>query len=341
MSLLLLLKAHTAAFFEKFGWAGIGLMLGLHFGISYALLFVAGEDHLLSALDFLYFYCTTATTVGYGDMSPKSGLGKTITALWIMFGGIALLTTVIGKATTSVSVLWRRKMKGMGDYSTLIGHTVLIGWDGETSERIVELLSQDEASRGDKMVICDALTLENPMPGKASFVKGDSLDSPTLLKRAGVTGADRILVRTQSDNLTLAIVLTLKQLAPKGHVVAHFNDSERASLAKTYAPELECTSNMAIEMLVRSSQDPGSSIVINELLCVGKGATQFRYALPDGFSTNCGDLYIRLRKEFSATLIGYRALGGGDFDINPANATEVRGGEIFYIASERLEGGSL
>lgn len=341
MSLLLLLRLQTTAFFERFGWAGIGMLLAAHFALSWLMLLMAGEEHLLSGLEFIYFYLTTATTVGYGDLSPKTAAGKIITSVWIMLGGIALLTTVIGKASTSVGELWRRKMKGLGDYSNLTGHTVLIGWDGESSERIVDLLYQDVASSGDGLVICDSLLGENPLPGQCSFVKGDSLDSALLLTRAGVKGAERILVHTRSDSLTLAIVLTLKQLEPQGHVVAHFNNSERAALAKSYAPELECTSNMAIEMLVRSSQDPGSSIVISELLCVGEGATQYRHTLRHDLDTTCAELYIRLRQEFSATLIGYRAPGVRDFEINPANATAVRGGEIFYIASARLEGNAL
>lgn len=341
MSLLLLLRMHTSAFFEKFGWAGIAMLLSGHAAITWLLLTAAGEAHLLSGPEFIYFYLTTATTVGYGDLSPTTAAGKLISAVWLMLGGIALLTTVIGKASASVSHLWRRKMKGAGNYSTLTGHTVLIGWDNQTSERIVELLFEDAASSGDGLVICDSLLLENPLPGQCSFVRGDSLDSAALLLRAGVRGAERILVHTQSDSLTLAIVLVLKQLDPQGHVVAHFNNSERALLAKRYAPELECTSNMAIEMLVRSSQDPGSSIVINELLCVGKGATQFRHTLQQSLHTSCEDLYIRLRQEFSATLIGYRAPGGTDFEINPANTTLVRGGEIFYIASTRLQGNAI
>lgn len=341
MSLLLLIRFHTASFFQRFGWAGIGMLLAVHFAISYLLLAVAKEEHLLGAFDFVYFYLTTATTVGYGDMSPRTPFGKIATALWIMLGGIALLTTTIGKASTSVSELWRRNMKGLGNYSEWAGHTVLIGWDGEASERIVELLYEEQGTQGRGLVICDALINENPLSGQASFVKGDSLDSPVLLKRAGVIGAARVLVHTRSDSLTLAIVLTLRQLSPQGHVVAHFNNSERAALAKSYAAEFECTSNMSIEMLVRSSQDPGSSVVINELLCVGKGATQYRHALHPGLNTTCGELYIRLRQDFSATLIGYRAPGAAEFEINPANATVVQGGEIFYIASRRLEGKAL
>ncbi|WP_043242846.1 ion channel [Pseudomonas solani] len=341
MSLILLLRHQTSAFFQRFGWAGIGSLLAIHYLASYLLLALAGEQHLLQGQDFTYFYFTTATTVGYGDLSPKSAFGKLVTALWIMLGGIALLTAVIGKASASVGELWRKNMKGLGDYSNLKGHTVLIGWEGEASERIVELLYQDEATRDDSLVICDALIEENPLPGRASFVRGDSLDNPVLLRRAGIENAERILVHTRSDSLTLAIVLTIKAIGTRAHVVAHFNDSERAALARRYAPELECTSNMAIEMLVRASQDPGSSAVVTELLCVGDGATQFRHVLPEGFSGTCGELYIRLRQDHDATLIGYRASGSTRFEINPANALEIRGGEIFYIASERLEENAL
>ncbi|MEE4819437.1 ion channel [Pseudomonas alliivorans] len=341
MTLLLLFRRHASVFFERFGWAGIGVLLLTHYIVSWLLLTLAGEEHLVQGVDFTYFYLTTATTVGYGDLSPKTGWGKLITTTWIMLGGIALLTTVIGKASTSVGDIWRRNMKGQGDCSALTGHTVLVGWDGETSERIVELLGQDTSTSRTGLVICDSIITENPMPGRASFIKGDSLDSPAVLLRAGAIGAQRILVHTQSDSLTLAIVLTLKSLGPTGHVVAHFNNSERAALARTYAPELECTSNMAIEMLVRSSQDPGSSSVITELLCIGEGATQFRHVLPNDYTSSCGDLYMRLRQDFNATLIGYRAGAVAQFQINPANDVPVRGGEIFYIASSRLQGDAL
>ncbi|KID12184.1 potassium channel protein, partial [Rhodobacteraceae bacterium PD-2] len=144
---------------------------------------------------------------------------------------------------------------------------------------------------------------------KAAFIRGESLSSTALLLRAGVPGAERVLVRTPSDDLTLATVLAVNQLSPVGHVVAHFNESEIAALASSYAPSLECTSSMAIEMLVRASQDPGSSVVINELLCVGQGATQYLMRLPEAFEATFGDLYTQMKERHNATLIGYRAKG--------------------------------
>src|SRR3546814_10989650 len=93
---------------------------------------------------------------------------------------------------------------------------------------------------------------------------------------------------------------------------------------------------MAIEMLVRASQDPGSSVVINELLCVGEGATQYLMKLPEAFDAAFGDLYVQMKEHHNAILIGYRAKGARHPSINPPCDTRVGGGgDLFYIASAR------
>lgn len=53
MTLLLLLRRHTSSFFERFGWAGIGMLLLVHYGVSWLLLTLAGEEHLLQGLTSL------------------------------------------------------------------------------------------------------------------------------------------------------------------------------------------------------------------------------------------------------------------------------------------------
>ncbi|MFL7963865.1 ion channel [Pseudomonas kielensis] len=337
MSIFLLLRTYASSFFHRFGWAGLAIALGVHLSTAWIGLVLLGEQHLIAAATFIYFYLTTTLTVGYGDLLPQTSAGRIFVAIWIMLGGIALLTAAIGKTTSSVIDVWRKGMKGKGDFTGKVGHTVLIGWEGASSERVIELLLQDETSNDNLIVICDCDLEENPMPGKTSFIKGDSLSSVALLQRAGVPGAERVLVRTHSDDLTLATVLAVNQLGPAGHVVAHFNDSEIAALASAYAPSLECTSSMAIEMLVRASQDPGSSVVINELLCVGQGATQYLMKLPEAFEATFGELYTRMKEQHNATLIGYRAQGARHPAINPPGTTRVVGGELFYIASTRLK----
>lgn len=338
MPIIFQLRQHLAAISSRFGWVALLVALLVHAGVSYAGLRLFGEAPLTELQTFIYFYLTTALTVGYGDLSPQTAGGRIFVSTWLMVGGIALLTAMIGKTTNSAIEIWRKGMKGKGTFATCTGHTVVVGWEGAISERVIELLHEDETSNDHLIVICDTALEENPLPGKAEFIRGESLSSATLLQRAGVKGAERTLVRTGSDDLTLAVVLTINQLDPVGHVVAHFSSTETALLARSYAPKLECTSSMAIEMLVRSSQDPGSSVIINELLLVGQGATQYRLQLPDSFVSTVGDLYKQLKDRHNATLIGYRGKDQTQPSINPANETRVSGGELFYIAQARLAG---
>lgn len=341
MTFFVLLRSLTAALFRKLGWLVLGLAVVGHALVAYAGLLAAGEKHLTDLCStFIYFYVTTTATVGYGDLSPQSPGGRLFVAMWMMLGGIALLTAVIGKATTSIIEIWRSKMKGMRDFTGRTQHTVLIGWQGEDSEKVVDLLHQDEASNEDGIVLLDSGLAENPMPGKIDFVRGESLSSEATLIRAGVCGAERVLIRTASDDITLAVVLTINKLNPAGHVVAHFNSTETAALARVYAPKLECTSNMGNEMLVRSSQDPGSSQLISELLCVGEGATQFSMKMTGLISTTFGDLYVRMKRDFNATLIGYRPAGQA-IVVNPENGLPVSSGELFYIANHRINEGDI
>lgn len=336
MAVFALLKELMSSVVRKLSWAGLLLIVLTHAAIAYAGLWLAGEKHLLEPATFIYFYLTTTATVGYGDLAPQSAGGRIFDAVWLMLGGIALITAVIGKSTNIIIEIWRNRMKGRGDYSERKGHTVLVAWQGEESEKIVRLLKQDSVTNDDAIVLVDCVCEENPLPGEVTFVRGEILSSETLLRRAGVIGAERILVHTPSDDLTLAVVLTINSLKPEGHVVAYFQNSEAAILARRYAPSLECTSSMATEMLVRSAQDPGSSLIINELLCVGDGATQFTCRLPDGYKDTIGDLYRALKTEHNAILIGYRATDSDTPLVNPASSIEVAGGDIFYIADARL-----
>ena len=48
-----------------------------------------------SYLDALYFSTVTLATVGYGEMTPKTGLGKAFTIAYIIFGVSAFLFVLV------------------------------------------------------------------------------------------------------------------------------------------------------------------------------------------------------------------------------------------------------
>ena len=69
----------------SFIWSAGPLFLGLGLAIA-ALAIAAGRREGWSTGDSLYFGFITATTVGYGDMTPTTGRGKIYAIILAMIG---------------------------------------------------------------------------------------------------------------------------------------------------------------------------------------------------------------------------------------------------------------
>lgn len=320
-------------------WLALFLLIALHVTVAWVLLVQAKESDLTRADIFWYFYVTTATTVGYGDFSPQSALGRAYTAIWIMPGGIMLSAAVVGKMTQIIVGFWKRGMQGRSDFSNLSKHIVIFGWHGERTRHMVSQILGDKKRQERTIILCATQAMENPMPEELKFTRADSLTNRDLVKRAAVDKADRIIIYGDNDSQTLATGLSVSSLKVTGHIVAHFDDSMMAELLKSHCPFIECITRISIEMMVRSSQDPGSSRVQTQLLSTLYGPTQYSVTIPQTFTgTTFGKLFYSFKEHHEATIFGIaNTLTGNDLVMNPANDTQVKAGQlVYFMAPERI-----
>ena len=85
-----------------FGVLCIYLLVGMFFGTAYAGIEEIGGHHFFRQLtsaqsetsDFLYFSYTTLTTVGYGDLTASTNLGRSLAMMEALVGQIYLVTVV-------------------------------------------------------------------------------------------------------------------------------------------------------------------------------------------------------------------------------------------------------
>lgn len=334
--------------FRRLSWGLVVLVLALHCLSSYTLMLAAHEDKITDLQVWFYYYMVTITTIGYGDFSPQTPAGRWIATLWLIPGGIGLFASVLGKSSAAIFDYWRRGIMGKLDYNELCEHTILVGWHGEATERIVDLLLEDPHTAKQGIVLCVTAQMENPLPDKLRFIRGDSFHSGLLLKRAGLTGASRVLIYGINDQENLAIALTVLRnqhlSGSNAHVVTHFEDTEVAHLLKQHYPHAECTSTLAVEMLVRAAQDPGTSRVTDELLSIGVGPTQFALQLPKDFpQTDFGKLFSSLKLKHDATALGIaQDRSGAGLKLNPPVSEPVFGGNIlFYMARTRISANAV
>ncbi|MDP3536320.1 MAG: NAD-binding protein, partial [Halomonas sp.] len=251
---------------------------------------------------------------------------------------IALFAALIGKATVSINAAWQKRVNGMGNYETLVGHTLVIGWHGETTEQILDILKAD-TDLPDEVVLCVVKDMTNPRPGDLKFVRGESFSNADVLKRAGIAGASRIIIYDQSDERVATVALSAYSLkAPDAHIVAHCDNPHTAAMLRRTLPGIETTEALSIEMLVRSATDAGISRVVNELLAVNHGATQYQTRLsgvPAG--TTYGDLFFNAKRAFNVTVLGVSDHGNAGDVLNPPMDRRVKDGDVmFYMADTRL-----
>ena len=76
MLLLKKLKKYLLKNFVNLRWQTILLAFFVYCGLSWLLLNAAGEDAIVAWPDFMYWMIVTSSTVGYGDLSPTTVMGK-------------------------------------------------------------------------------------------------------------------------------------------------------------------------------------------------------------------------------------------------------------------------
>lgn len=319
-------------------WETLLYIVIAHMGFTWLLLLGCGEQLLVGRDSFFYFYMTTALTVGYGDLSPKTEYGRLVTALWLMPGGISITAALIGKIGGNLISFWRMGMNGKRSYTgKYFDHTVIVGWNPPRTMQMIKLLLP-EMKKDETLVLVASDEMENPFPEDILFVRGETCSSDEVLNRAAITEAKNVIVYGKSDEETLTIALSVAALNPKAHIVAHFEDTSKATLLKRHCHGVETLSDITIEMLIRSTRDPGSSIVTAELVGNATGPTQYRAEIPARFVGMTGEqLFVTLKAKYDATLIGVSVGDSHQVTLNPPFQSKVHAGTMFYIASGRVD----
>ena len=186
----------------------------------------------LSLIDSIYFTITTATTTGYGDISPKDSASwvKVYTCFMMVIcsAGLAVLFSVVTDYILTARMLQMRGHHHVPER----GHVIVVGV-GTVGFRTVE-----ELIRLKSPVVAVEQNEDGPylshIRAKTHVVIGDGREPETLI-RAGVEHAKAIVALTPSDAANLGIGLTAKELNPDIRVVLSIFDADFATKVASIA----------------------------------------------------------------------------------------------------------
>ena len=322
---LLARKIKAVRFRTIFGLALLHLVL-TYFGFAYL-----GEvDLTASFISYAYYYTVTASTIGYGDMSPSSEYGQLFATLFLIPIAVSIFAALITKAIATMTNEIQKIKDGFGDFSNVKNHTVIVGCMPKKTDQLIREIDRSK---------CIVVTTECKPASDVQIIKAESLANVSDLTRAGIKNARRVVVMGKDDQETLLAALAVTALVPKDlHVVAYLDSAETAAILEANCKNVETVTDNSVAQLARSLDEPGASHVIGNLVS-SDDAVSLR-STPLNNTNKHNVWYVKHLAESmlrqNATLIGYGSkehptmILRGD-DVVPDDAI------IYYIAEKDID----
>ena len=283
--------------------------------------------HLLegwSILDSLYVTVQTVTTVGFGDVTPKTALGRAFATMFMMLGvGIVLyaLTSTV-QAIVHSELFARRQSRKM---SKLRDHFIICGAGRVGSHLIRSLRAVDEMFL---VIESDQTKVEALMDAGIAVLVRDATLEESLIE-AGVEHARGIATCLPDDADNVYVVLTARDLNPRIHIVARAAAEQaeskliRAGANRVVAPTIIGGHRMAMALTKPAVGDFLDSITANHLE-LGFEQLEVESVSPL-VDRKLSETVIR--SELNIVVVSIRR-NSGEIIFNPSGETKIESGDM-------------
>ncbi len=289
--------------------------------------------HYFEDLDYLesaYLTAQTITTIGYGDMPPKSVAGR-IFSIGFMMAGVGVALYVLSAVVDFIIVGELKEVFFMADVkkkiSKMEGHAIVCGY-GRVGKEVADQLEEE----GLDFVVVEEdreLLEEN---SKRLFIEGDAT-TEAILEKAGVKTAKAMIATLPDDSANILITLISKDLNSEIQVIARANDQKheehlyRSGATKVVMPEKIGGAVMVSQLLTPGIYDCIRTIVRHglgiERIHVGEDSPLNGVTLKDS----------GIREKTDARVIAVRK--PGEYISNPGPEYRLSSGDILLVLGSR------
>lgn len=187
-------------------------------------------DNLSSAI---YYAVVTMSTVGYGDITPKTPHARLFTVSLILFGVAVFATSISAIIAPIVSGSLKRIMVQKGRPMKRTNHYIIVGATPLALNTYREFKRRQQVVT---VIVPPGLTFgEDLDPGDVIIGDANSLE---VLRQADADQAVAVLAMRADDSENAFIVLAVKELKGKAKTVAAINDSKHVERMKLVQPDI-------------------------------------------------------------------------------------------------------
>jgi len=248
-------------------------------------------DGVSTLLDAFYFSLVTGSTVGYGDVTPTSAVGK-LFALSVVLVTVSSFAVVLGVVFTPL--IEARLSKALGNMTEeqldiLENHVLVLGY-GDLTEPILEEL----APNADVLVITPDEERSRRLSDRGYTVLTDDPSDEDAQRRGRIGVARAVITATSNDAEDALAILTARQLNPELTIVAAATQRENVKkLKRAGADTVISPAALGAHFLAESALGGGGAEAIEQRLLDTEGLGDAADAVgggrrPDG-TTDSGD----------------------------------------------------
>ena len=299
---------------------------------GYALVFQAlmtleGQHH--SLVTGFYWALSTMTTLGYGDITFTSDLGKLFSIVVLLSGMIFMLVLL---PVTFIELFWAPWVDARAADlvprsvpEKINGHVILTFY-GPVASALIDKLNQFNYPY---VVILPEIEEVTRLRDKGIRVIHGELNDPETYVRARVEQA-ALVATTRSDVVNTAVVFTVRGITKSTTVIATAREDSAVDILKLAGSSrvLDLTRLMAEALARRAIGGPGFSHIvgrIDDLVIAEVDASR---------TTLVGENYVNAQRETKVSIVGFWARG--EFEIGQADST-IEANSVLVLAGTKRQ----
>ncbi|GAB3797505.1 potassium channel family protein [Micromonospora zhanjiangensis] len=226
----------------------------------------------VSLLDCFYYAVVSLSTTGYGDITPMSASARLVNVLVVTPARVLFLIILVGTTLEVLTEQYRTGLRLSRWRRSVKGHVIICGYGTKGRSAVSALLETGFDKQRIVVVERNPAAIRQATAAGLVTVEGSATRS-TVLNEAHVRGAKAVIIATDSDDASVLVSLTVRQLtAGQVRIIAAVREAENAPLLKqSGAHHVIVSSATAGRLLGLSTSAPPLIDVVEDLLTPGQG----------------------------------------------------------------------
>ena len=300
---------------------------------SSILLFLVEPD--VSFLDSLWWSLVTLTTVGYGDITPVTLVGRLIAAV-DMVVGIGVLAVLTAKIASTLVEQKNREGLGMKAYNHQ-NHFILCEWNYRT-HNILKELRQKSKTRHLPVVLIADLERKPVEDDYLYFVRGQVADE--TLMRANLPEASTVIILgddtldySNRDAKVVLATLTVESINPDVYTVVELvNEAYVPTCRRAQADEIIVGSEISSRLMLSAALNHSISLIITELLCYKYGNQLDKIRVPQSeIGQHFIDVLLHMKQNHHSIVVGIQQGEKGLLLSNPDSNYRLQADDFLIV----------